>query len=156
MSSGRTSSSDLDGLCLRRPRSPLDHENVTRFAYDLLDRRTKVTDALGRMTVYGYDTLSRLVSASNPAIQSGPLAQQGFTLNGQRASLTDANGNATSYTYDGFDRLTTTTWPNTSYETLGYDSNSNTAAMLCVSRRTAAGAGSGWICQRSDLPAQAL
>lgn len=107
---------------------------VTRFAYDLLDRRTKVTDPMGRVTVYGYDTLSRLTSAANPAIQSGPLAQQGFTLNGQRASLTDANGNATVYTYDGLDRLTTTTWPNTSYETLGYDNNGNV-----TSRGTRAG-----------------
>ncbi|MBX9943888.1 MAG: hypothetical protein K2Y40_07395 [Reyranella sp.] len=108
--------------------------NVTRFAYDLLDRRTKVTDPMGRITTYVYDPLSRLVSASNPAITTGPLAQQAFTLNGQRASLVDANGNATSYTYDGLDRLSTTSWPGGSYETLGYDAGGNV-----VSRGTRAG-----------------
>ena len=108
--------------------------NVTRFAYDLLDRRLRVTDPMGRITTYAYDALSRLVSASNPAIGTGPLAQQAFTLNGQRASLTDANGNATAYTWDGLDRLSTTSWPGGSYETLGYDANGNV-----TSRGTRAG-----------------
>ena len=45
-------------------------------AYDLFDRLTSVTDPLGRTTTYAYDRLGRRISATNPAIQATPLAQQ--------------------------------------------------------------------------------
>jgi YD repeat-containing protein len=61
--------------------------NVTRFAYDVLDRQVGVTDALGRQTQYGYDALGRMISVSNPGIRlTPPLQQQAWTRNGQRAS----------------------------------------------------------------------
>ncbi len=44
---------------------------------------------------------------------------------GPLASVTNANGNAVSFAYDGFDRLGTTTHPDTSTESLGYDADSN-------------------------------
>lgn len=37
------------------------------------------------------------------------------------ASLTDGNNNPANFGYDGFDRLSTTTFPDGSYEQLGYD-----------------------------------
>jgi YD repeat-containing protein len=42
--------------------------NVTRFAYDVLDRRIRVTDPIGRIATSAHDALSGLVPASNPAI----------------------------------------------------------------------------------------
>ncbi|MCW5738339.1 MAG: hypothetical protein KIS73_29725 [Enhydrobacter sp.] len=108
---------------------------TTAFAYDLLDRESTVTDALGRQTRYGYDRLSRVTSVSNPGLRlSPPLQQQAWTLNGQRASLTDANANTTAFAHDGFDRLATTTYPGGSSESLTWDAASNVA-----SRTTRAG-----------------
>jgi YD repeat-containing protein len=99
--------------------------NWTTYAYDLLDRPASVTDAMGRLTSYGYDALSRRTQVLNGAIQANPLLQQGYTPNGVLASLTDANSNATSFAYDGFDRLATTTYPGSSTETFTYDADGN-------------------------------
>jgi RHS repeat-associated protein len=99
--------------------------NVARNGYDPDDRPASVTDPVGRTTSYAYDAMSRPVSATNAAIQSTPLVQFAYTPDGLLASLTDANSHATSFTPDGFDRLSTTTWPDSSTETLSYDADSN-------------------------------
>ena len=103
--------------------------NVSRYAYDLLDRRVSTTDAMGRITQQAYDALSRPTTTRNPAlpglIPGGALLAQTWTNDGLRASLTDANNNVTSFAYDGFDRLATTTYPGGSTEILGYDADSN-------------------------------
>jgi RHS repeat-associated protein len=108
--------------------------NVTRNSYDTDDRLASVTDPAGRTTSYAYDAMSRRVSATNAAIQSTPLVQFAYTPDGLLGSLTDANNNATSFTPDGFDRLSTTTWPDSSTETLSYDADSNV-----LTRKTRAG-----------------
>ncbi len=104
--------------------------NLTGYAYDAADRLARVTDAAGRVTTYSYDALSRLLAAGNPAIQSNPLTQRGYTPDGLLASLTIARSNTvadtTNFTYDGFDRLSMTTYPNGSAESLTYDANGNT------------------------------
>ena len=79
--------------------------NVTRFAYDLLDRQTTVTDAMGRVAQLTYNTLGRPWRTYNTAIQAGPLVQRTYTADGQLAALADANGNTTSFAYDSFGRL---------------------------------------------------
>jgi YD repeat-containing protein len=85
---------------------------VTHFSYDEIDRRTAMTDAMSRVTWYGYDRLDRLVSVLNPAVSaSTPISQQSFTSNGQWTTLTDANTNIVPFAHDGFDRLATTTYP---------------------------------------------
>jgi YD repeat-containing protein len=103
--------------------------NVTGYAYDAADRLARVTDAAGRVTTYGYDAMSRLLAVSNPAIQSNPLTQSGYTPDGLLASLniarSDTVADTTNFTYDGFDRLSTTTYPDSSAESLTYDANGN-------------------------------
>jgi YD repeat-containing protein len=47
--------------------------NVTRYAYDALDRLASVTDPMYRVTRYGYDALSRRTAVSNSVIQAAPL-----------------------------------------------------------------------------------
>jgi YD repeat-containing protein len=101
------------------------NNNTTSFSYDLLDRVASVTDPMGRTRSYGYDALSRQISISNLAIQSSPLLQKSYTPDGLLASLTDASNHATSLAYDGLDRLATTTYPDSSTETLTYDADSN-------------------------------
>jgi len=99
--------------------------NVTRYAYDIADRLSNLTDPMGRATNYAYDALSRLAQTSNTAIQAAPLEQLTYTPDGLLASLTDANSHTTGFAHDGLDRLSTTTWPDSSTETLGYDADSN-------------------------------
>lgn len=71
--------------------------------------RRHTTDALGRITIYTYDALSRPYEVFNPAIagaiSGGTLVRQTYTADRLRASLTDAGNNTTSFAYDGFDRL---------------------------------------------------
>jgi RHS repeat-associated protein len=101
------------------------NSNTTNFVYDVLNRLSTVTDPVQRVTSIVYDTLSRRSKLLNTAIQSAPLSQQAYTLDGLLANLTDANSHATSFAYDGLDRLATTTYPLGSTETLTYDADSN-------------------------------
>ena len=56
--------------------------NVTRFAYDAVDRLMSVTDPVSRVTTYAYDAMSRRTRTFNPAIQSGALVTQAYTPDG--------------------------------------------------------------------------
>src|SRR6266403_5357281 len=109
-------------------------EPVGRIGAEGVIRRTSVKDAMSRVTSYGYDALSRQISISNPAIQSSPLLQKSYTLDGLVASLTDANSHTTNFAYDGFDRLATSTYPLGSTEAFTYDDDDNVR-----SRKTRAG-----------------
>jgi RHS repeat-associated protein len=107
--------------------------NVTRHAYDAMDRLSRTTDAMGRVTIYTYDALSRPYEVFNPAIPGlippdYALVRQTYTADGLRAALTDAGNHTTSFAYDGFDRLATTTYPGGTTETYGYDADSNVTA----------------------------
>ena len=86
--------------------------NVTRYAYDLLDRQITLIDAMGRVTEFTYDSVSRPFETFNRAVKpTGAMLRQTWTPDGKRASLTDANGNTTRFEYDGFNRLKKTTYP---------------------------------------------
>ena len=73
--------------------------------------------------------MSRPTSVLNPAIQAQPLLQQ--RLYAGRAdrepdrSPQQHHVQHTSFAYDGLDRLSTTTYPDSSTETLAYDADSN-------------------------------
>jgi RHS repeat-associated protein len=99
--------------------------NVTRFAYDLLDRLVSTFGPMGRTTSFTWTVLSQPYRTYNTAIQAGPLLEQTWTDDGLRASLKDAAGNTTSFTYDRFDRLVTTTYPGGTTETAAYDADGN-------------------------------
>jgi len=64
--------------------------------------------------------------------------QRAYTPDGLTASLTIARDNATfnvtNFAYDGLDRLATTTYPDSSTETLSYDADGNV-----LTRQTRAG-----------------
>jgi YD repeat-containing protein len=110
------------------------NSNVTSFTYDVLDRLSGITDPTQRVTSFTYDALSRRTQVLNTAIQSAPLLQRTYALDGLLASLTDANSNATSFAYDRFDRLVTTGYSLGSTEAFTYDADSNV-----LSRKTRAG-----------------
>jgi RHS repeat-associated protein len=86
--------------------------NVTRYKYDLLDRQSTLIDAMGRVSEFTYDALSRIKETFNPAVQTQPMLQKTYTLDGLLKTLTDANGNTTTFKYDVFNRLEITEYPN--------------------------------------------
>jgi YD repeat-containing protein len=99
---------------------------ASQFGYDANGDLTGRTDALGRTTSYGYDTLGRKVSMTIPLLNSGTSAAAATTsyqydalgnltqtaaplgrttssqydANGNKISDTDANGHTTTYQYD--------------------------------------------------------
>jgi len=68
-----------------------------QYAYDDAGRRTSVTDALTHTTTFAYDAA------------------------GNQLSVTDANSHTTQYVYDAGNRRTKVIYPDTKFETTGYD-----------------------------------
>ena len=75
------------------------------------------------------DAPGRPAQVSNAAIQSAPLVQRAYTPDGLTASLTVARDNTTfnvtNFAYDGLNRRSTTTYPDSSTVTFGYDADGN-------------------------------
>lgn len=81
---------------------------ATSYSYSVLDNLTRVTQGSQTRT-FVYDSLSRLISASNPENRPGPTgvsAAYTYDDNGNLTRKTDARGVAVDYTYDELDRLT--------------------------------------------------
>jgi YD repeat-containing protein len=86
-----------------------DDLRATSFSYDTANRRTTVTDALGKSTVLAYDTSGNLTSVSYPPSEAGAAAQvvqYAYNANGDVTSATDAMGKVTAYSYDSNGNLT--------------------------------------------------
>ena len=80
--------------------------NVTRFEYDpILSRLTKLTDALGNISLFAYDAKGNLTETADPLGNKTTLAYNAF---GQPINMTDSLGNTTTFEYDFFGNLTAT------------------------------------------------
>jgi YD repeat-containing protein len=75
--------------------------NLSIYDYDVLNRRTKITDPINGATNFGYDP------------------------NGNLLSVTDARSNSTSYTYNNMDRRATRQDPLLRTGSYQYDLNGN-------------------------------
>jgi len=98
----------------------------TDYAYDALDNLLKVTQngaagSTARIRNFGYDSLSRLLSASNP--ETGTV-NYGYDANSNVQTKTDARNISTTYTYDALNRVLTEQAPGTSYS-YAYDNTTN-------------------------------
>ena len=100
----------------------------TSYVYDALDNLRTVTqqgrtNEIPRSRSFSYDSLSRLLTSSNPetgvvcygqwsggAVGAG-ICQGGYDANGNLKYKTDARGLTTSYSYDGLNRLLAKTSP---------------------------------------------
>ena len=125
--------------------SPTDDWQSTLYAYTVLDQLASLTDDLGQVTAFTYDTngnrrtiidaksqtttydyeerdlVSRVTDANVPVGVTDYL----YDENGNLVSIKDAKGSVTAYAYDDFDRLTRTTYADSSFETYAYDAASN-------------------------------
>ncbi|MFC4856907.1 RHS repeat-associated core domain-containing protein [Actinophytocola glycyrrhizae] len=90
---------------------------TTATGYDTFGAATHVTDANGETWRYGYDKLSRLVSATSPEYTppgGEPItatSSQTYDAMGRVASSTNPRGAVTRYEYDQLGRMTTETDP---------------------------------------------
>jgi RHS repeat-associated protein len=85
---------------------------ATYYAYDGRRNRTRMTDALGNATLYGRDTLGRLVRLQN-ARTAVTYFNYG-TISGTLDSQVDAAGNMSYFGYDSFANVTASVgarWP---------------------------------------------
>lgn len=98
--------------------------NVTLWFFDGADRLRRVRDAENREYIYGYDVLNRVRTVTDP---TGVVSETRlYSDNGKLRSIKDARGFATSYTRDGFDRLNRTNYPDGTFErNQVYDANGN-------------------------------
>lgn len=123
---------------------------ASQFTYDADGNRISATDALGRVTLYAYNSLGQKVSSTEPVPYGsstapatttytydalghlvetdaplGRTTKSTYDPNGNKLSDTDANNHTTSYSYDSLNRLQTTTYPDTTTVTKTYDFRGN-------------------------------
>ncbi|MEM1159399.1 MAG: PKD domain-containing protein [Pseudomonadota bacterium] len=92
----RTATATTDGTVGPQPASTLT------YAYDLLDRRTSLTDHLGGTIGYGHDADDRLVRLDRPW---GGSITFDYDAQGRRTAMTRDGGSASTMTYDAGGRL---------------------------------------------------
>jgi RHS repeat-associated protein len=102
------------------------HQSATpiTFAYDSVGNRTNMMDSLGT-TVWQYDLLNRLTSATDPY---GQTIANSYDHNGNRISLTYPGSKIVNYGFDVLNRMTAlTNWLN-GVVTYAYDNRGNLLA----------------------------
>ncbi|MDZ4385589.1 MAG: hypothetical protein U0998_00020, partial [Moraxellaceae bacterium] len=75
---------------------------TTTFSYDTANRRTDVTNGLGQVWSYHYDTAGQLTQVQTPSVTgSGRLSTHyAYDSQGNVTSITDGLGNTITYEYD--------------------------------------------------------
>ncbi|MEB0084650.1 hypothetical protein QN379_21815, partial [Glaciimonas sp. Gout2] len=90
--------------------------STTTYAYDKVGNRTQVTDPLGRITTYQYDSLNRPIQQRLPSAVLngvGPTIHLQYDPLDYLRSVTDPRDLVTHYTVDGFGNPTATASPDT-------------------------------------------
>ncbi|MBI2463638.1 hypothetical protein HYV57_01645 [Candidatus Peregrinibacteria bacterium] len=109
--------------------------STTRYKYHTLGFLTQITDALGNVRNFDYDSLGRTLSMQDMhAASDGDFGTWFFSYdsNGNVLTQTDANGILTNFTYDELDRPTYET--DGSFSTIyGYDTSENGVGRLSYS-----------------------
>lgn len=87
-------------------------ELVTGYTYTSQGLLATMTDPLGHITKYDYDSLGRVTTVTC-ALGTPDEARRSYTYDpaGNVLTATDENGHRTQYTYDGLNRLLTVTGP---------------------------------------------
>jgi len=100
-SKARNSVTDALGRLKELYEDPSGVNYKTEYAYDVLDDLTTVTQGAQTRT-FGYDSLKRLKSATNP--ESGTISYD-YDNNSNLLQKTDARGVVTIYSYDELNRV---------------------------------------------------
>jgi RHS repeat-associated protein len=108
----------LDSLGRPYTRQGANGQNVN-FRYDGNGNLVSLTDGLGRITSYKYDSHDRVYEVT--AGDNG-VTRYNYNSQGYLASIADARGVVTSYTYNGFGERLSQTSPDSGTTTYAYDS----------------------------------
>ncbi|MFH0730526.1 MAG: right-handed parallel beta-helix repeat-containing protein [Pseudomonadota bacterium] len=99
---------------------------AVQLSFDELGNLTAVTDPAGISSTFSYDRKGNLIEISDAMRHKTQLT---YTRSYNRlASVTDANSNRTVYDYDAKGNLTSTSYPDGSEESWGYDATGNPTA----------------------------
>jgi RHS repeat-associated protein len=98
---------------------------ITAFGHDSVGNRTLVTDPTLRKTVYAFDGLNRISKMTDALIQD---TLYGYDNRGNLRTVTDPNTNTTTYVYDGNNNILSETRPMSQVYTYTY----NTAGHLAI------------------------
>jgi RHS repeat-associated protein len=96
-----------------------------QFGYDSRGRRTSVTDQNAKITAYAYDDADRLISVTDAQTPTHGVTQYAYDTENNLTSITDALNRQTLFHYDAERRLDHTTFPSTLIESYGYDAANN-------------------------------
>lgn len=90
------------------------------------------TEGPDRIIKTGYDDAGRQNEVTSAYGTPLPIKEMRatYTSTGKIETVTDANDNVTRQSYDGFDRLKTTTYPDSTYAQLEYDSRGNVTSRV--------------------------
>ena len=94
----------------------------TKYEYDPMGNRTKMTDPKNNITEYSYDLVSRLKKVKDAL---GNVSSYFYDLAGNLKQVNDPNGNSTRYQYDALNRQTEIYYPNDKYTIFLYDAAGN-------------------------------
>jgi RHS repeat-associated protein len=111
--------------------------------YDALDRIEYLRQSVGggapvRVTRTQYDAAGQVYREYRALGTADEIvyAEYGYSPDGRQEWFKDARANLTDLDYDGYGRLVTTTFPDLSFEQLGYDENGNVTSRRNRSGRT--------------------
>ena len=97
------------------------------YQYNSNGTLSKLTDAYGNVTTYGYDAHGNLTSITHPS----PLGGESFSYDtvSRVSTSTDGLTQQTTYTYDNLDRVTKLTYAGGISVSYSYDDNGNLSSM---------------------------
>jgi RHS repeat-associated protein len=101
--------------------------NHTVHSYDALMRIINITDALGGMVTYTYDSNNDRTSTTN---QRGKTTNFSYDVMGNITEVVDALGNASVFTYDSISDLLSATNPKGKITTFSYDGSGNLSSLM--------------------------
>ncbi|WP_179958316.1 RHS repeat-associated core domain-containing protein [Chitinimonas arctica] len=108
----------------------------TEYTYDPNDLVKTRTDDLGRLSVFEYDALDRMITRTDTAL--GVTRIQRFDYDGRNrlTKYTDPRGLVTTYTYNGFDEILVQTSPDSGVTTTVPNGKGGTDTVTDAKRQT--------------------
>ncbi|MBH8608578.1 hypothetical protein I8U17_13260, partial [Thermoactinomyces sp. CICC 10521] len=96
--------------------------NVTQYQYDANGNKTKVTNARGKETTYTYNELNQVQTVTDA---NGKTTSYDYDINGNQTKVSQPNGNTVETGYDSVNRQNSVSYNGTKVYSFQYDANNN-------------------------------
>ena len=105
-----------------RPLTITDAARQTaRFSYNARGQTLAITNPLGHVATFTYDTNGYLLAVDGPLPGTNDTGRFTYDNVGRVRTATDVDGYTLTFDYDALDRPTRITYPDSSYEEIGYN-----------------------------------